>query len=356
MLGSFAPAPFRKRASTFIRVYKSVTGSDPSMMERAWRNPPREALERLEKSHRYGGRNRGAGRACCGLDNCATAAGSSTGSAVSRSAIASGGSVGNRRRREDGVRCCICQARSIGQSTYQRQPRRTGLPISKAVFCLTDVPVSWYIGFAYKLNGGQSLSLQPQLPKWATTDHFDIEARAEGNPTKDQMRLMMQYVLADRFKLVVHTETRQLLVFALVPSKQGKTGPQLQPHSDDPPCASLLPSAVFPFPCGVPTSTPSGGQWTMGARNLTMAQIADYLSGPGDLDRPVVDRTGFSGKFDFHIEFVRQPNGPDITPKADPSGPMFLEALRDQLGLNLESTTGPVDVLVIDHVEEPSPN
>jgi hypothetical protein len=95
-----------------------------------------------------------------------------------------------------------------------------------------------YIIFAYKIvDASQIPSLVNQLPNWAQTDEFDIQARAENhNPTKDQMRLMMQSLLADRFKLAIHIETRQLPVYALVLDKPGKPGPQLQPHPDDVPC------------------------------------------------------------------------------------------------------------------------
>jgi uncharacterized protein (TIGR03435 family) len=241
------------------------------------------------------------------------------------------------------------------------------------LFAVTDFPLMSYLGFAYKLTFGQRLSLQSQLPKWATTDRFDIEARAPGsNPTKDQFRLMVQSLLADRFKLAVHTETRQLPVFALVLSNAGKTGPQLQRHSDESPCYS----GPMPGALGRPAANPAEGAKELAAmceqlvglpasaghlhdisRNVTMAQIAGFLVAVGNLDREVLDRTGFSGRFDFSLDFVPDLNGappPDAQPEQ--TGPTFIEALREQLGLKLEATTGPVDVLVIDHIEEPSPN
>src|SRR5271163_2421347 len=91
---------------------------------------------------------------------------------------------------------------------------------------------NWYlrplIVFAYKLNANHYQLLTAQLPKWANTERFDIEARSSGNPTKDQFRLMMQSLLADRFKLAAHYETRQLPVFALVLDEPGKLGPTLR--------------------------------------------------------------------------------------------------------------------------------
>jgi uncharacterized protein (TIGR03435 family) len=233
-------------------------------------------------------------------------------------------------------------------------------------------PLSGYVLFAYKLSGDQLRLLQPQMPKWAATELFDVEARAAGNPTRDQMRLMMQALLADRFKLAVHFETRQLPVFALVLAKPGKTGPQLIPHTDDPPCASPPVPGSVPAPpadgwpppvCGALMSRLVAGSVRWATRNLTMGEIASHLAGTsmGTVDRPVVDQTGLSGTFDAKMEFAPQRvpllNGaplPNFTPNED--GPTFLEALQEQLGLKLEPTTGPVDVLVIDHVEEPSPN
>ena len=93
----------------------------------------------------------------------------------------------------------------------------------------TNLALVSYIGFAYKLTGNQTQSLGSELPKSIRGDRFDIQAHAPANTTKDQMRLMMQSLLADRFKLVVHTEKRQLPIFALVLEKPGKTGPQLRP-------------------------------------------------------------------------------------------------------------------------------
>ena len=104
-----------------------------------------------------------------------------------------------------------------------------------------------YIVFAYKLSNQQTNILGASLPSWTIRDLFDIEARSENHsPTKDQMRLMLQALLEDRFKLVGHMERRQLPVFELVLAKTGKTGPQLKQHSADSPCpaTNLVSSAA----------------------------------------------------------------------------------------------------------------
>ena len=146
-----------------------------------------------------------------------------------------------------------------------------------------------YIGFAYKLTPAQSQLMASQLPKWATADRFDIEARAQGSPTRNQMRLMMQSLLADRFKLVVHTETRQLPVLAAVLEKAGKTGPRLVRLSDDMPCGVLTPPAagVAPppakydgwfTPCGEVELRFVSGRVRVGSQNITIEQLAGMLS------------------------------------------------------------------------------
>jgi uncharacterized protein (TIGR03435 family) len=155
-------------------------------------------------------------------------------------------------------------------------------------------------------------------------------------------------------------ETRQLPIFAVVLVKLGRTGPQLRPHSEGPPCDDHV-AEVFPPACGAlraekPPDMPGGIR--IGARDVTMSQIATWLDSPitGASDRPAVDQTGLNGKFDFTLSWVRPARGPSSTTQPDSSGPTFLEAVREQLGLKLETATGSVNTFVVDHIEEPSPN
>lgn len=241
------------------------------------------------------------------------------------------------------------------------------------LFQATHWPLIAYISFAYKLLPGQLQSLNNDLPKWTMQDFFDIDARAAGNPTKDQFRLMMQSLLANRFKLAMHTERRQQPVFALVLDKPGKFGPQLHQHTgDSSACApatadSALPVTTntvdggFPAECGSVMMIPTGkrGIVGIGGRNVTMTLIASTIDGAGnligELDRPVIDGTGLTGTFDFRIDFAPQlPFMPNQA--ADQNAPTFLEALKDQLGLKLNPQTGNVQVVVIDHVEHPTAN
>jgi uncharacterized protein (TIGR03435 family) len=105
----------------------------------------------------------------------------------------------------------------------------------------------------------------------------------------------------------------------------------------------------------MPTSAP--GRLRLGGRNVTMELIASTLSVPGGAERPVLDKTGLTGTFDFWIEYAPSDSPPPgAISQPDATGPTFLQALQEQLGLKLESQTGPVDVLVLDHVEQPSEN
>jgi uncharacterized protein (TIGR03435 family) len=226
-----------------------------------------------------------------------------------------------------------------------------------------------YINFAYKISParGQQQSMLAHLPQWVAGDSFEIEAQAAGNPTKDQMRLMMQSLLADRFRLAVHFETQVVPVFALTLVEPGELGPKLHPHAEGPPCPAnykfpafgepASANGVFPAVCGAyEGGTRNGDEHSrVGARDTTMAQFAEYLG--YSVSRPVIDQTGLSGRYDLMFEsifysVVVAPN------RADPDlpAPDFLDALREQLGLKLESTKAPVQILVIDHVEKPSDN
>lgn len=201
-----------------------------------------------------------------------------------------------------------------------------------------------------------------------------IDARAEGNPTKDQMRLMVRSLLADRFKLAVHFETQETPVLAMVLARPGKLGPNLKPHDQGPPCdgaASPFPAAdrsspektsdVFPSICDA-YMMKSGQDHIihLGSRHTTMAQMAESLPGPGRLGRPVIDETGLTGTYDFVLSFVPEnynaSPAPGTTGTLDSAGPTFLEAVKDQLGIKLIPKKAPLRVLVIDHIEQPSPN
>ena len=235
-----------------------------------------------------------------------------------------------------------------------------------------DFPLSVYIEFAYKLwlTRDQEHAMLANLPKWVATDSFVIQGMAPGDPTKDQMRLMMQSLLTDRFKLAVHFETQQTSVLALVLAKRGKTGPKLRPHAEGLSCrvhaqlqaqssAAKIPD-VFPPYCGGYMAIPGPDHTVLfGSRNTTMKLIAASLPSVGAVGRPVVDQTGLAGKYDFTLEFTPESTAlspPTAGTQRSAQGPTFLEALKEQLGLKLKPTKAPLNVLVVDHIERPSPN
>ncbi len=237
---------------------------------------------------------------------------------------------------------------------------------------IADYPLEVYIEFAYKFwpTSDQRQTMLAHLPKWVTTDNFEIRARAAGNPTKDQMRLMVQSLLADRFGLVVHFETQQTSVLAMTLIKLGKLGPMLRPHGDGPSCDVPVPNPtpetspksidIFPPACGVFTAVGKPNHVIkMGARNTTMEMIAYSISSLGQFGRPVVDKTGLSGRFDLTIEWTRQPNGSPAAgadAQVDLQGTTFTEAVQEQLWLKLKPAKAPLKVIVIDHVQRPSEN
>ena len=240
-------------------------------------------------------------------------------------------------------------------------------------FRARNLPLAAYIVFAFKITPSQEQFLTSQLPKWATTERFDVTAKKEGNPTKDQMRLMIQALLADRFRLAAHYETRQVPVFAVLVDQPGSLGPLLQRHPKELACPTTpaVPSPPptappqafdtrFPGTCGgIVGMTPSApGRTRVGARNVPMELIATSMMG-GDtgLDLPVANKTDLTGRYDFAIEFVPQEaSSAGVKSRPDVTGPTFAEALKEQLGLKLESQTGPVDFLVIDSIDQLLPN
>jgi uncharacterized protein (TIGR03435 family) len=287
--------------------------------------------------------------------------------------------MANRCRRQNGIEIASVKqdTASPSQETVSANfPLGPGNMYSPngGLFRATNFPLFTYISFAYKMGSYQESALRPTLPKWVTSNRYDIEAHAQGNPSKDQMRLMMQALLAERFKLAIRTETRQLPIFALVLDKPGKMGPRLKPYPDGSPCdPSALAAARtavgppqtvaggFPIICGgyAAMEPTAPGLVHLGARNVTVQIMADQFPGLlNDIDRPIYDRTGLTGTYDFNLEFLPNQPLPGAAAKdgEDASGLSFVQALRDQLGLKLDSQKGQVDVFIVDHVEEPSAN
>ena len=224
-------------------------------------------------------------------------------------------------------------------------------------FEANNVTLGSIIRFAYGLRDFQTVG----APEWVDTDRFDIQARAPEGAAESDAPRRLQSLLAERFALKVHRETRDRPVYALVLARANRSlGPRLR-QSDGPP-------APTGFRAAGGQCTPPGppGPISMRLCGVTMTQLVDtYL--PMYTGRTVVDHTGLSGGFDLALYFDSRPIpgvgpggglGPP-PPGADPTpadAVSIFTALEEQLGLKLEPQTGPAEVLVIDHVERPMPN
>jgi uncharacterized protein (TIGR03435 family) len=242
-------------------------------------------------------------------------------------------------------------------------------------FSATNMPLRALIAFAYgtpqplpnfRIIGG---------PSWIDSDRFDINAKAsielQPGPTgpSPQLPLMLRALLAERFKLVVHNEARELPLYELVMARSdARPGSQLRKSDVD--CAALRASRQGG---GAPPPPPQPGErlqcgmfaspFSVVGGSVNMSQFTTLLARM--VNRTVVDKTGLTGNFDINLTFT--PDQPAKAPGAasdqpiringvdvDPNGPSLFTALQEQLGLKLESQKGPVDVVVIDSVDHPT--
>jgi len=198
------------------------------------------------------------------------------------------------------------------------------------------------IGFAYDVQEKQVIG----GPEWMNTEKFDIEGKPDtpGDPSTGQLRIMLKKLLADRFQLKFHEEKKELPAYVLT---AGKTGPKMTKDDGNP---NGLPGLFF------------RNLGDLNVRNATMGDFV-HLMQSAVLDRPVVDQTSLTGRWDFELKWTPddsqfggmgiRPPPPSDAPDAPP--PLFT-AIQEQLGLKLESQKAQVDAMVVDHVEHPSPN
>jgi len=210
-----------------------------------------------------------------------------------------------------------------GMITFSSDPALKGNRVRATASTLTDmITVAYHVRYD-QISGA---------PGWAGSDHYDLDATAGDRPiTNDQMRTMLQALLADRFQLRVHRETKEVPMYALVVAKNGPKLKEWQP--DETPRNSI---------------TADGTGMHMEVAKGTMAQLANRLSGNG-AGRPVMDQTALAGFYTFKLNWVN-------AVATDLELPPLPIALQDQLGLKLESVKGQAEVIVIDHAERPSAN
>jgi|SRR6202789_250334 uncharacterized protein (TIGR03435 family) len=194
-------------------------------------------------------------------------------------------------------------------------------------------PMDQLIAFAYAVHVKQIVD----GPDWFSKDHYDIQGVPDvaGAPNVEQMREMMQKLLAERFGLKFHREKRELSIFAITVAKGG---------------SKLVVSKSDPNSMRDQTGDINGAEQMWRFTNNSMPEFAEAMQ--YFMDRPVVDETGLKGKFDFKLKWSTN-DAPNNDPNAPPG---LLTAAQEQLGLKIEATKGPADVLVIEHVERPSAN
>jgi uncharacterized protein (TIGR03435 family) len=209
-------------------------------------------------------------------------------------------------------------------------------------FSTINTTLSNLVTFAYGIHAKQVVG----GPEWIETEKFDITAQpnGEGQPNDKQWKMMVQKLLAERFQLAFHRDKKELPVYAITVAKNG---PKLTKSEGNP---SGLPRLFF------------RGLGNLPAGNATMGDFAGVLQG-AVLDRPVIDKTGLAGRWDFTLvwtpdEFQFGGLGVRVPPPADNAAapPDLFTAVQEQLGLKLDSTKAPAEVFVIDKVEKPSEN
>jgi uncharacterized protein (TIGR03435 family) len=195
---------------------------------------------------------------------------------------------------------------------------------------LKDVISQAYGVKYYQISGG---------PAWLDTERFDIEAKAEGDPSHDLMMRMLQTLLEDRFQLKVHREMKEGAVYTLTVSRGGSKLTEAAPLKDG------ERANVYSGRTGS-GNAPAISYWKQG-RRASMAMLATALE--ETLHRPVQDQTGIKGDFDFKFEYAADETNPGEFPS-------LFTAIQEQLGLRLESAKGPVEMLVVERAEKPSGN
>jgi uncharacterized protein (TIGR03435 family) len=210
-----------------------------------------------------------------------------------------------------------------GVITFSADPSVKGNRVTATASTLLDL-----IESAYHARRDQILG----APGWIDSDHYDLEATAGASTiTVDQMRRMLQTLLAERFQLRIHHETREVPMCALVLDKRG---PKLKVSSPyEPPKGRI---------------TGDGSGMHMEVAKGTMAQLASRLSSNG-AGQPVMDKTGLTGVYSYKLDWVNAPG-------ADSELPTLSGALQEQLGLRLEPTKGTSDIIVVEHAVRPSAN
>jgi uncharacterized protein (TIGR03435 family) len=246
---------------------------------------------------------------------------------------------------------------SVKRNTSDERVTSMGI-LPSGRFAARNVPVRDLIGYAYG-NADPFVPLPNSRvlggPDWLGVERFDIEAVPGGSgarPGASHVMQMIRMLLTERFRLMAHKEQRDLPVFVLtVARSDGTLGPNLRRSGSG--CSVPAEKRAGPSSCGMQRR-----RGYLEGRGMTLETILLHGLLPV-LDRVVIDKTGLKGDFDWTLEWNADPGAqsddPD-RPRADTLGPSIFTAMLEQLGLKLEPSRGPVEVLVIDSVERPTPD
>ena len=239
------------------------------------------------------------------------------------------------------------------------EPPRVPVQLSPDRFYRPTVTLQDLIIYAHGLQGFRIIG----APEWAATERWEVSARAESAVTPAMMRRLMQRLLADRFALKTHTETRDLPIHHLVAARgDGRLGPQINPAEFD--CEPFLTGERRTVDAPIDPRTGitrcatnvgmGAGVRTVRYRGVSSNRLAEFLSTA--VNRVIVDKTGLRGSYDIELRF--QDDTAFIGPgsRQQREAPSLFTALQEQLGLKLDAARGPVDVLLIDSVERPTPD
>lgn len=237
-----------------------------------------------------------------------------------------------------------------------RNEGNSGVRATTGRFTLEGVPLRVLVSVAYKTRPSQIIG----GPPWSDSSRFDMEGEAGQAVGTDVMLLMLQVLLEDRFKLRVHRDVREGSVYDLTVAKAGYRLKAANCVAFDP---NHLPRQAAPGEaqvnyCGRMSRGRDGAKRTVDARgvdiNPAVGLLVPSLTGllSDVLERPVINKTGLTGAFDFRLEWADS----STTQNDDPGAPSIFTALQEQLGLRLDAAKGPVDFLVIDSAEKPSEN
>ena len=219
----------------------------------------------------------------------------------------------------------VAAIRPSGQQVKFEADGRT--TTSRGHLLMQDVTVSTCLKWAYGVQQSQMIG-----PSWLSSEHFDIDAKADDPVDIPQLKLMLQALLAERFKLTFHREKKELKSFVMTVAKSGL---KMRPSAPD-----------------VAHSWQNSANGTV-ATGIPMQEFADYMAGP--MEAPIVNETGLDGKYDFTLDFTNYLAADDHVMHREMTG-VLIAAMQGELGIKLEGRKSMVDVMVIDHVDRPSEN